>query len=219
MGCNCSSRGIGVPPQKRMGQLGDTPGVPAGTVLAYTASWKDSPLQINTPDAVQATIQANLAQQYGIVIDNQVHSQSDYLHFSGPQSMTLQVHTTSDYGAPGDIQSLIDGAIYAATNAHVAQGMPSSTIRIVQAAAPGQVSLTAQLPASTNAAFMAAQAGYDDAVARGDMASAAQFAAQIQNITGTNPSGAGAGVMAWLSNNWVWLAAGGVGLVVVKELL
>lgn len=214
-----SSRGIGVAPQKRMGQLGDTPGVPAGTILAYTASWKDSSLQINNPDAVQAQIQANLAQQYGIVIDKQVHSQSDYFNFTGSQSMTLQVHITSDYGAAGDIQSIIDGAIYAVTNKQVSQGMPSSTIRIVQATAPSQVSLTSQLPPSTAAALAAAQAGYQDAVSRGDQASAAQFAAQIQNITGTNPAGPGANLTSWLSNNWGLLAAGGLALVAAKELL
>jgi hypothetical protein len=219
MGCNCSSRGIGTPPQKRMGQFGQAPGVPAGTVLAYTATWKDGKAQINNPDAVQAQIQANLAQQWGIVIDNQVHSQSDYFNFTGSQSMTLQVHITSDYGAAGDIQSIIDGAIYAVTNKQFPQGLPSSTIRIVQAAAPGAVSLTSQLPASTAAALSAAQAGYQDAVSRGDQASASQFAAQIQNITGTNPAGAGAGLLAWVSNNWGVLAAGGLGLIAAKELL
>jgi hypothetical protein len=218
LGCNCSARGIGAPPQKRMGQLGDGAGVPAGTVLAYTASWKDSKLQINTPDAVQAQIQATLANRWGIVIDNQVHSQSDYFNLTGSQSMTLQVHTTSDYGAAGDIQSIIDGAIYAVTNKQVSQGMPSSTIRIVQAVAPGTPSLTQQLPASSAAALAAAQAGYQDAVARGDQASASQFAAQIQNITGSNPGGPGAGLMAWLANNWPLIAAGGIGLVAVKEL-
>lgn len=220
LGCNCSSRGIGTPPQKRMGQLGQAPGVPAGTVLAYTATWKDGKAQINTPDAVQAQIQANLAQQWGIVIDNQVHSQSDYFNFTGSQSMTLQVHTTSDYGAAGDVQSIIDSAIYSVTNKQVPQGLPSSTIRIVQTVAPGTpVSLTSQLPASTSAAVMAAQAGYQDAVARGDQTSANQFAAQIQQLTGTNPLGPGANLTSWLSNNWGLLLIGGGGLIVAKELL
>lgn len=215
IGCNCSARGIGAPPQKRMGQMGQAPAVPAGTVLAYTATWKDSKAQTNTPDAVQAQIQSILAQQWGIVIDNQVHSQSDYFNFTGSQSMTLQVHTTSDYGAASDIQSIIDGAIYSVTNKQVSQGMPSSTIRVVAA---GQ-SLTSQLPASTAAALAAAQAGYQDAIARGDQTSATQFAAQIQNITGTNPLGVGSGLTSWLSNNWGLLAAGGVALVAAKELL
>jgi hypothetical protein len=219
LGCNCSARGIGVPPQKRMGQLGETPGVPAGTVLAYTATWKDGKAQINNPDAVQAQVQANLAQQWGIVIDKQFHSQSDYFNFTGSQSMTLQVHTTSDYGAPGDIQSIIDGAIYAVTSKQFSQGMPSSTIRIVQAVVPGTVSLTQQLPASTAAAVAAAQAGLADAQSRGDSASAAQFAAQIQQLTGSNPLGPGASLTSWISNNWALLAAGGLGLVAAKELL
>lgn len=212
LGCNCSARGIGKPPQKRMGQLGQAPGVPAGSVLAYTASWKDSKTQINNPDAVQAQIQGTLAQQWGIIIDSQVHSQSDYFNFTGTQSMTLQVHTNSDYGAPTDIQSIIDGAIYAVTNKQLTQGMPSSTIRVVQTAVSTQVS------PSTAAALAAAQAGYQDALSRGDQASASQFAAQIQNITGTNPAGAGATLTSFLSSNWIWLAAGGVALVAAKEL-
>jgi hypothetical protein len=217
LGCNCSARGIGAPPQKRMRQLGQTAGVPAGTVLAYTASWKDNKLQINTPNTVQAQIQSNLATQYGIVIDNQVHSQSDYWNFSGTQSMTLQVHTTSDYGAPGDIQSIIDGAIYAVTNKQVPQEMPSSTIRVVQIVAPG-TAVSQQYPAATAAAIAAAQAGYQDAVAQGDSVSAQQFAAQIQQLTGKNPLGPGASLTDWLSNNWGLLAAGGLAVVAVKEL-
>ena len=105
------------------------------------------------------------------------------------------------------------------TNKQVAQGLPSSTIRIVQAVAPGTPSLTQQLPASTAAAVTAAQAGFQDAVSRGDQTSANQFAAQIAQLTGTNPLGAGAGLTAWLSNNWGLLAAGGVALVAAKELL
>jgi hypothetical protein len=208
-------RGIGCPCQKKLGQLGQTAGVPAGTVLAYTGTWKDSKLQVNNPDAVQAQIQSNLAQQYGIVIDNQVHSQSDYINFSGTQSMTLQVHTTSDYGAAADIQSVIDGAIYAVTNKQVSQGMPASTIRIVQAVSPAaSVSLTAQLPASTSAALAAAQAGLSDAIARGDTVSAAQFQQQIANIQGTRGD-----PLSWITNNWPWLVGGGIALVAAKELL
>lgn len=198
-------RGLG-----RLGAIGDASGagVPAGTVLAYTASWPDTKLQLKTPDAVQKQIQSILANQWGIVIDTQYHSQSDYFNFSGTQTMTLQVHTVSDYGADQDIQKIIDGAIYNAT-----QSMPISTIRVVQAVSGAPVNPTAQLPANAAAAVSAAQAGYQDAIARGDQVSASQFAAQIQTLQ--NP----ASVTTWLSNNWGWLAAGVGALIVAKEVL
>jgi len=216
--CNCSPRGISTPPQKRMGQLGDTAGVPAGTVLGYSATWKQSgwkSLSVgwNDPNGVQSAIQQNLAAQWGIVIDAQQHSTSDLINASGQSGFVLQVHTTSDYGAPGDIQSIIDSAIYG-----VGQEMPASTIRIVQAVSPSSSNPNATYPASTAAAVAAAQAGLANAQAEGDATSAAQFAAQIQQLTGTNPLGVGASLTSWLSNNWALLAAGGLALVAAKEL-
>jgi len=219
MGCNCSSRGIGTPPQKRMGQLGQAPGVPAGTVLAYSANWKrvgwgNLTIGWNDPNGVQSAIQQNLGAQWGIIIDAQQHSTSDYINASRQSGFVLQIHTTSDYGAPGDIQSIIDGAIYGLT-----AEMPASTIRVVQAGSPSSGNPNALYPASTAAAIAAAQAGLADAQSRGDSVAAAQFAAQIQQLTGTNPLGPGADLTSWLSNNWGLLAAGGLGLIAAKELL
>jgi hypothetical protein len=220
MGCNCSSRGIGAPPQKRMGQLGQAPGVPAGTILAYSATWKQKgwagPVTVgwNDPNGVQSAIQTNLASQWGIIIDAQQHSTSDYINASGQSGFVLQVHTTSDYGAATDIQSIIDGAIYG-----VANQMPASTIRVIQAVSPSSSNPNAIYPPSTAAAIAAAQAGLADAQSRGDSTSAAMFANQIQQLTGTNPLGAGAGLTSWLSNNWGLLAAGGLAFVAAKELL
>jgi len=215
LGCDCPSkytlrghpalRGLG-----RLSAIGDATGAgaPAGTVLAYTASWPDTKLQLKTPDAVQNQIQSILAQQWGIVIDSQYHSQSDYFNFSGTQTMTLQVHTNSDYGAAQDIQKIIDGAIYNAT-----QSMPNSTIRVVSQAVGPSVSPTAQLPANAAAALAAAQAGYQDAVARGDQTSATQFAAQIQTLQ--NPGSP----TSWLASNWPLLALGVGAIVVAREVL
>lgn len=220
LACNCSARGIGTAPQKkRMGRLGDTPGVPAGTVLAYSASWTKNGWAAllrgwNDPNGVQSDIQGNLAAQWGIVIDAQQHSTSDYINTSGQSGFVLQVHTTSDYGAPGDIQSIIDAAIYAVGNV-----MPHSTIRVVQSVSPSASNPNAIYPASTAAAVAAAQAGLADAQSRGDSVAASQFAAQIQQLTGTNPLGVGAGLTSWLSNNWGLLAAGGLALVAAKELV
>jgi hypothetical protein len=220
-GCASKYNLRGHPALRGLGSLraiGDATGagVPAGTVLAYTATWPDSKLQLKNPDAVQAQIQSDLAQVWGVVIDKQWHAQSDYFNLSGQQSMTLQVHTMSDYGASNDIQSIIDGEIYKAT-----QSMPVSTIRVVQqVTGPADtLSPTQQLPASTAAAVTAAQAGYQDAIARGDSVSASQFAAQIQQLTGTNPMGTGAGITGWLASNWMWLAAAVGGVIVAREVL
>ncbi len=210
LGCNCSTRGIGAPPQKRMGRLGQDAGVPAGTVLAYTSSWHCAWNAMRcSPNQLQMAIQPNLANAYGIVVDSQVHSTSDWVS-SGDLSFTLQVHTTSDYAAPDDIRQIIDHAIYSVIDA-----MPNSTIRVVKSVAGGAVSLTQQIPVGDPGALAAAQAGYADALARGDSTAAAQFAAQIAQLGGKNPLGAA----GWFSANWPWLAAAGIGFVAVKELL
>lgn len=216
LGCGCSARGIALPPQKRMGQLSDgaPAGVPAGTVLAYSATWpRDGwagPVTIgwNNPNGVQSAIQGNLAAQWGIIIDQQQHSTSDVLNATGQSGFVLQVHTNSDYGLPSDVQSIIDGAIYAVGNV-----MPHSTIRVIQSVAPTG-NPTALMPADVSAAIAAAQAGYADAVSRGDQVSAAQFATQISQLGGQDPRGP----MGWLTDNWKLLAAAGVGLIAVKEL-
>jgi len=148
LGCDCKYNPAGHPALRGVGMLhaiGDAtgPGLPGGSVLSYTATWPDTAAQLKNPDAVQYQIQAVLARKWGIVIDSQWHSQSDYFNFSGKQSMTLQVHTMSDYAAPEDVKSIIDGEIYAAT-----KSMPASQIRVVTVAG----SPTAQLPAAPGAA-------------------------------------------------------------------
>lgn len=223
LGCgNCRSKYNlrGHPALSGLGSLraiGDATGagVPAGTILGYAATWPEPSagsvlvqnVNWNDPNGVQSAIQGVLANQWGIIIDSQNHSTSDYLpNLSGKSGFTLQVHTNSDYGAPADIQSIIDGAIY-----NVLSVMPQSTIRVISAATANP---TATLPANTAAAVAAAQAGYADAVARGDNTSAAQFAAQIQQLTGSNPTGAS----GWFAQNWPWLVAAVGGVVVAREL-
>jgi hypothetical protein len=210
LGCSCS-HGVSTPPQKRMGRLGQTAGLPAGTVLAYSANWPSAGWNSgwggagwNDPNAVQSAIQGNLSSQWGIIIDSQAHSTSDFINTTGKSGFVLQLHTASDYGAPGDIQKIIDGAIYS-----VGRVMPNSTIRVVQAVTmPGQSTAVA-------AEIAAAQAGYADALARGDSVAADQFAKQIAQLGGQDPRGIG----GWFSSNWQWLAAAGIGLVAVKELV
>lgn len=220
--CGLSQRGVATAPQKRMGQLADVAGVPAGTVLAYSASWSRSAwggggvigafssINWNDPNGVQSAIQGNLASQYGIVIDSQQHSTSDYINLRGQSGFVLTLHTTSDYGAPADIQSVIDGAIY-----NVGKTMPQSTIRVVKQGIPQSA---VNSPDANSESIAAAQAGYTDALSRGDQASADMFARQIAQLGGKDPRGTGQQLTDFLSNNWPWIAALGVGAVVLKEV-
>jgi hypothetical protein len=213
LGCNCSAMGVGRPPQKRMGQLGDnTAGVPAGTVLAYSGNWPFGLTQghgAGMADLI-SRVSGKLASKWGIIVDQSTSTNPVDQLFSQTQSLTLQVHTNSDYGAPQDIQSIIDGEIYPE-----AGNMPRSTIRVVKAVAPPPASTGTQFPADKAAIITAAQQGYQNAVAQGDSASANQFAKQIVDAGGQDPRGA----TGWLTDNWPWLAAAGVGLVVVREML
>jgi hypothetical protein len=217
LGCNCSPRGIGVPPQKRMGglnYLGDA-GLPAGSQLSYTATWTANPTSTgpgwNNPNGIQSAIAGPLQNQYGVVIDSQTHTTSDIVNVHGSSGFSLKLHTLSDRNSDQDVKSIIDGLLY---NAGMV-GVASQIITLAQG--------VSQTPAGTplapqDAAIATATALYNDAVARGDQSSAAQFAAQILQLTGSNPLGTGASISAWFSKNWLWVALGGLGVVVVKEV-
>jgi hypothetical protein len=97
----------------------------AGSQLSYTATWGNDFPSWNDPNTIQSRIQTVLAQQWGIVIDNQSHTSSDVINFSGQSGFTLQVHTNRDYGNAGDVKSIIDGALYSA-----GASLKSSTISL-----------------------------------------------------------------------------------------
>lgn len=213
LGCDrgCSSRGVQLlAAQKRMGALNDGgAGVPAGTILGYSGSW---PFGLTKGHGAGVSdllsrIQGPLASQWGIIVDGSTSQES---LIGGTQSITLQVHTNSDYGAPADIQKIIDGVVYPQ-----AGSMPTSTIRVIQAVAPSSTNVTAQLPGDPGASLASAQAGYADAVSRGDSASANAFAQQIVALGGKDPRG----VTGWLSDNWPILAGVGIAAIAAKELL
>ena len=86
----------------------------AGSQLSYTATWGNTFPSWNDPNTIQSRIQTVLAQQWGILIDNQFHTTSDVINLSGQSGFTLQVRTNRDYGAAGDVKSIIDGALYSA---------------------------------------------------------------------------------------------------------
>jgi len=96
-----------------------------GSQLSYTATWGNDFSSWNDPNAIQSSIQSVLAMQWGIVIDNQFHTTSDIINFSGQSGFTLQVHTTRDYGSAGDVKSIIDGALY-----NLGVSLKSSTISL-----------------------------------------------------------------------------------------
>jgi len=106
----------------------------AGSQLSYTATWGNTFPSWNDPNEIQSRIQTVLAQQWGILIDNQFHTTSDVVNFSGQSGFTLQVRTNRDYGAAGDVKSIIDGALYSA-----GVSLKSSTIALT---VTGQTPLT-----------------------------------------------------------------------------
>ena len=188
-------RGLGM-----LHALGDA-GIPAGSTLSYTAQWGNNFTSWNDPNAIQSAVQTVLAQQYGIIVTAQFHTTSDLINFSGKSGFTLTLQTNRAYGAEGDIKSIVDGELYRAGVLGVI-----STIAVTQ-----QVSA----PAAT-ITLAQAQANLAQAQASGDTAAAAQWTALITQLsTGAMPGS----VSTWLSDNWPWLAAAGIGLIVVREVL
>jgi hypothetical protein len=222
MGGNCSARGIGIAPQKRLGRLGDGAGVPAGSQFTYTAQFKSSINPTNSSfysfGSTISAIKQNLQNQWNIAI---VGSQDNAGYLSTTGSATLQIQTLTDYGAVADLKSIIDGSFY---NAAGAQVVSSNLVvnKLASPTVPGSVSNigpTSDIASPQAVSAATAQAGFQDALARGDQSAASQFAAQIQALTGTNPLGTAAQITNWLSSNWPLAAGAGLlGLVVVKEL-
>jgi len=116
----------------------------------------------------------------------------------------MQVHTTRDYGDAASVKSIIDGEVFAA-----GRTVTASTIAVTQTSAQQQLSSTNLTTAMQNLA---------DAQARGDTQAAAQWAAIVQELQ--TPGGAPASSPTnWFSSNWPWLAAGVVGVFVVREVI
>jgi len=88
--------------------------VQGGTQLSYTATWGSASTGPgwNNPNGIQSAIQAVLSQQWGINILSQFHTTNDVINTTGQSGFTLQIQTTRAYGQPGDIKSIIDGALY-----------------------------------------------------------------------------------------------------------
>lgn len=224
LGCNCSARGIGAPPQKRMGlgRLGQSGEVPAGSQLTYTVqfkpSWNPTKSSFYSFGETISAITQNLKNQWNIAV---VGSQDTGGFFSSTGNATLQIQTATDYSSVYDVKSVLDGAFY---NAAGAQVLSSSLVvnRLASPSVPGSVSNigpTSDIASPQAIALAAAEAGLQDALARGDQATANQFAATIQQMTGKNPLGTGATITNWLSSNWPLAVGGGLlGLVILREI-
>jgi hypothetical protein len=190
-------RGLG-----QVAALGDS-GVPAGTILSYSAQWGNNFSSWNDPNAIQSVVQSVLAQKWGVIVQSQFHNTSDVLNLSGKSGFVLQVAVNRDYGAAGDVKSVIDGELY---NAGVL-GLTSTIAVTQQVASPTS---TISLPQ--------AQANLAQAQASGDPAAIAQWAAVVQQLQagGATPT---RDPLTWLSSNWGWVAAAVVGVFVAREAL
>lgn len=190
-------RGLG-----QVAALGDA-GVPAGTVLSYSAQWGSNFSSWNNPNAIQSAVQTILAQKWGVIVQSQFHNTSDVINLSGKSGFVLQVAVNRDYGAAGDVKSIIDGELY---NAGV-MGLTSTIAVIQQVASPTS---TISLPQ--------AQANLAQAQASGDAAAAAQWAAVVNQLQ-TGGLTITSDPLTWLSQNWMWVAAGVAGIFVAREVL
>lgn len=204
LGCDtCKYRPADHPALRGVGQLralGEDY-LPAGTVLSYTAQWGNNFLSWNDPNKIQSRIQDVLSNQWGIVIEQQFHTSSDVINFSGKSGFTLLVHTTRDYGSSGDIKSVIDGELYRAG----VTGF-TSTIAVTKQPTTPTASVTLQQ----------AQLNLADAIQRGDQPAIEQWTAVVKQLGG---SGGSQSFTDFLSSNALWIALGIGGVILAKEVL
>jgi hypothetical protein len=121
----------------------------AGSQLSYTATWGNTAATQpgwNDPNGIQSAIQAVLSAKWGVVIDSQFHTTNDLINTTGQSGFTLQVHTTRDYGAAGDVKSIIDGALY-----NLGLPLKSSTISLTVTGVTPLV--TGPVPGAAGSAF------------------------------------------------------------------
>jgi len=118
------------PSRRRLRGLGQTSGVPAGTVLVYSAQVG---FVFETPSItslVQQIAPLLSAENINIISQTGPGAVSGVLSPSA-QAITLTVQVTGGFSQPSDIQSLIDSAI-----ASVANGPIGSSIQATQAPVP-----------------------------------------------------------------------------------
>jgi hypothetical protein len=176
--------------RRNLAGLGDL--LPAGSSLVYSATWNE-PGYFGPTSSIAASQVAGQLASFGIVVDKP----SSLGWLTPGNGFTLAIHTTTDYGAAADVQSIIDNAVYTVTGY-----MPQSSIATSALAAPAAAAATT---ASATQLSQAVQ-NYNDAQAAGDTASAAVWLAQIQSLSA--PS-AGSSALTWIENNAL-LVGGGI---------
>jgi hypothetical protein len=199
---------------RRRGGLGDSSaGLPAGSILSYTATWPSSIKLYWSPATILSTIQPTLSGQYNI----NINSESDNSGVLSSTGMTIQVQTTTDRNAASDVKSILDSLI---GNIVGAPGMLGSgygsSISVVNQSVTAPNSTLSPV-AQANSAIITA---YQTAVASGDTTTAASLMAAYPSILG----GAAAAPsitsdpLGWLTANWQLLALG-AGVLIAVPLL
>lgn len=185
---------------KKLGALGDSSaGLPAGSQLVYSATW---------PTYFMGSMSSSVGAMIAPVLKSQaifVDQETDIGWLTPGKGFTLHVHTTADRNAQEDVKAVIDGAIYNAIKV-----MPQSSITTAALANTAPPVTGSPTPGGTQQAQWVQN--YNDSVAAGDSAGAAYWLSLIQG--GAQPFSLG----TFLTNNWMWLAAGVFGLVAVKEM-
>jgi hypothetical protein len=208
-GCGCKKSACrGSRRHRGLRGLGDsTAGLPAGSQLVYTATWHETANIGPSSSSVEANLAGQLG-SYGIVVDS--YTTVGVLSFGN--GFTLKIHTSVDYGAAADVQSIIDHIVYELIGSSTG-GMPQSTITTTSLAAPIP-NATTSATATNPGAAATDLANYNAAVAAGDTGSAAMWYAQYQVDAGLNPPSP----ISWLETNAGLVAAGMVGLALLWRI-
>jgi hypothetical protein len=201
---------------RRRGGMGDaTAGLPAGSILSYTATW---PSSFGSPSSIVSAIQPTLQGQYNI----NINSEFDTAGIFTSTGFTLQVQTTTDRNAATDVKAILDNLVGTAVGAPgmIGSGYGSSISLVSSSQAPPATGAATTPAAQANAAIITA---YQTAVASGDTTTAASLLSAYPTILG-----AAAGIVAaptitsdplgWLTANWQ-LVALGAGVLIAVPLL
>jgi exonuclease VII large subunit len=218
LGCNCSPRGIGVPPQKRMGQLGDSVLCPS-PVQSQLDSLASQLAQANT-DLVDVQNQIVASNQAGLDTRDaakDLMSQRNDLE-TMISALTYAYRTFCGTTPPGlSGLGLHSFSRPRARGLGVIPAIPLTTAAVVISALIAAIAiwweyeqtLKDKIAAQVQQNIATAQQNLQQAVSTGDTNAQQVWSAQLNNL---NSQVAGT---SWLSKNWPYLAAGGGVLLVL----
>jgi hypothetical protein len=174
-----------------------TAGVPAGTELLYNVTWAAKTLTSQTPQDIAAAVASALSSKWGIKV---VSSNASANFFANQPQFSMYVATTTDYGQPNDVKSIIDGEVY-----NAGRQVVSSSISIV-AQSPNVQAATTQTLLQQLAL----------AQAKGDTVTAQAILKTLASL-GVQPSTTGT-MEQWLMTNAKWLAIGAAALIAIGPI-